>query len=145
MAAHAKLFIIFLLSFPASLALKWLMLASCYGHKCHTWFLCVCASIPLIAIKRCCLRVSLTLRICVHCRTPFYITPPFSVTPTFTSDDRARNSFATAWLSFSVELAGHAGWWPSSYRYWLCRVQLTALLSHYPCKIVDLIRLHNGY
>ena len=30
--------------------------------------LCVSASVPLIARKRCCLRVSLTLRICVHCR-----------------------------------------------------------------------------
>ena len=38
--------------------------------------LCVSASVPLIAIKHCCLRVSSTLRICVHCRTPFYIAPP---------------------------------------------------------------------
>ena len=40
-----------------------------------------------------------TLRICVHCRMPFYIAPPFLVTPTL---------IATAWLSFSVELAGWA-------------------------------------
>ena len=53
--------------------------------------LCVSASVPLIARKRCCLRVSSTLRICVHCRMPFYITPPFPVTPTL---------IATACLSF---------------------------------------------
>ena len=34
----------------------------------------------------------------------------------------------------------------SSYRYWLYSIRLTALLSHYPCKIiVDLFRLHDGY
>ena len=45
----------------------------------------VSASVPLIAIKRWCLQVSSTLRICVHCRTPFYIAPPFPVTSTFSS------------------------------------------------------------
>ena len=35
--------------------------------------------------------------------------------------------------------------WPSSYRYWLCSLPLTALLLQYPCKIVDLLRLHDGY
>ena len=41
--------------------------------------LCVSASVPLIAIKHCCLWVSSTLRICAHCRMPFYIAPPFRV------------------------------------------------------------------
>ena len=35
--------------------------------------------------------------------------------------------------------------WPSSYRYWLCSVPLTALLLHYPCKIAYMLRLHDGY
>ena len=73
--------------------------------------LCVSASVPLIARKRCCLRVSSTLRICVHCRMPFYIAPPFPVTPTFTSIKSTiirSYHFATACLSFSVELAGWA-------------------------------------
>ena len=97
--------------------------------------LCVSASVALIAIKHCCLRVLSTLRICVHCITPFYIAPPFSVmlTTCITYDDRARDSFAAMCLNFSVALAGR---WQSSYHYWLCRVPLTALLSHYPCKLL---------
>ena len=84
--------------------------------------LCASAFVPLIAKKFCCLRVSSTLRICVHCRTPFYITPPFLVKPTLMQPH--------AW----------ARWYrPSSYRYWLCRVPVNALLSHYdPRKIFDL-------
>ena len=46
--------------------------------------LCVSTSVPFIARKRCCLRVSSTLKICVHSKTPFYIAPPLLVTPTFT-------------------------------------------------------------
>ena len=65
--------------------------------------LCVSASVPLIVKKRCCLQVSLTLRICVYCRMPFYIAPPFPAMPTFTSVN-----LAAACFSFSVELA--AGW-----------------------------------
>ena len=47
--------------------------------------LCVSASVLLIARKHCCLQVSLTLRICVHCRMPSYIiAPPIPVMPTIT-------------------------------------------------------------
>ena len=63
--------------------------------------LCVSASVPLIGRKRCCLWVSSTLRICVHCRTPSYIDPPFPVTPTL---------MATVCLSFSVMSVELAGW-----------------------------------
>ena len=44
----------------------------------------------------------------------------------------------TSWLSI-------LSYWPSSDHYRLCRVPFTALLSHYPRKIFDLLRLHNGY
>ena len=106
----------------------------------HSLF--VCADVPLIARKRCCLRVSSTLRICVHCRTPFYIAPPFPVTPTFTSVN-----LATACLSFSssVEHSLICLIWPISHRYWLCRVPVTGLRSHCPHKIVDLLRLHDAW
>ena len=84
--------------------------------------LCASACVPLIAKKCCCLRVSSALRICVHCKTPFYIAPPFPVTPTL---------MATVCLSFWT-----SWYW---YHYWLCRVPVNALLSHYdPRKIVDL-------
>ena len=56
--------------------------------------LCVSASVLLIARKHCCLRVSLTLRICVYCRMSSYIAPPFT-----------RTLMATACLSFSVMLS----------------------------------------
>ena len=44
-------------------------------------------------------------------------------------------------LRFSVELqlVEHLSYWPNFYWYWLGRVQLITLLSHYPCKIVDLL------
>ena len=56
---------------------------------------CVSASVPLIARKCYCLRVLLTLRICVHFRMPSYIAPPLSVMPTL---------MATTCLGFSAML-----------------------------------------
>ena len=99
-----------------------------------SYIVCVSASVPLIAIKRCCLRVSSTLRICVHCRTPSYIAPPFPVMPTFTSVILHHMLELLCWTSWLSILS----YWSSSYRYWHCRVPLTALLSHYQRNIVDL-------
>ena len=96
--------------------------------------LCVSASVPLIARKRYCLWVSSTLRICVHCRMPSYIAPPFPVTPTFTSVILHRVLELLCWTSWLSILS----YWPSSHRYWLCSIPLTALLWHYPRKIVGL-------
>ena len=72
--------------------------------------LCVSASVPLIARKRC-LRVSLTLRVCVHCRTPFLYCH------TLSGYAYNRVLMPLCWLNI-------LSYRPSSYRYWLCRVLL---------------------
>ena len=81
-SAHTKLFIIF---FFSKLSAKVADVGKLLWAQTLLHSLCVSASVPLIAIKRSCSRFSSTLMICVHCRTPFYITPPFLVTSTFMS------------------------------------------------------------
>ena len=91
--------------------------------------LCASASVPLIAIKCCCLRVSLTLKICVHCRRPFFIT--LSGYPYIDGNSVLAMSFWTGWLSilsYNIDQVLTA-----------IEVPVNALLSHYdPRKIVDL-------
>ena len=80
-----------------------------------------------------CELVSITLRFCVHCRTPFYVAPPFPVTPTL---------MATA---CSVELAGWAFCLIDQVLTAIDFVAHSLLLCSHPRKIVDLLQLHDGY
>ena len=94
-------------------------------------------------VRKRCLRVSPTMRLCVHCKTLSYIASPFPVPPTLTSD----NSFVLfaamcAWgylLSLDSWSWAFCFYWPNSYcyNYWLCGVQLTTLLSRCLHKSVD--------
>ena len=107
-AAHVNLFIILLSSFSVSLAPKWLMLASCYGYKRYTQSQCECKCtidchktllhVSFIDIEDLC---TLQDAILYHSTLPGYIYI------------HVRKSIVrqipTACLSFSVELAGHAG------------------------------------
>ena len=168
--SHAKLFIIFfLLSFSASLTLKWLMLASCFGHKRHTYVLvwvqvylwsylwsyvfvwvqvylcvirlCVSASVPLIARKTLLLLVSLIdiEDLCTFQNAILYRSTLFG--HTYINVNHVLELLCWTTCSWLIILSYR----PSSYRYWLCSIPLAALLWHYPCKIVDLLWLRDGY
>ena len=99
--------------------------------------LCVSASVPLIARKCCACKF--------HRHWGFvYIVERHLMCSTFSGHAYINGNHVlellcwTSWLSI-------LSYWPDSYRYWLCSVPFTTLLSHYPCKIVGLLRLHDGY
>ena len=88
--------------FSSKPSAKWLMLASSYGQK-MSYIVFVRVQVYLWLPKKCCcLQVSLTLRICVHCKTPFYIAPPLPVMPTLMATTCL--NFWTSWLSICLTI-----------------------------------------
>ena len=99
-------------------------------------YVSVSVHVPLIARKRCCLRVSSIEDLCTLWNAFLYRSNLSGYANNHVHKSTTCNRVLellcwSSWLSI-------LSYWPSFYCYWPCRVPLTALLSHYPCKIVDL-------